>query len=75
MHRACVHLAEWETRGNKGIGGRRNWMCFLKPFYLITNINSRERMTFIMKNIIFKSRIKWVSEIERAKALKATEIF
>lgn len=51
-----------ETKGNKGVGGRGNRMCLLKPLYLVTNTNIRERVTFIIKNMIFKGRIKWVSK-------------
>lgn len=59
-----------ETKGNKGVGGRWNRMCLLKPLYLVTNTNIRKRVTFIMKNIIFKGRIKWVSEINQNQGIK-----
>lgn len=49
----------WVARqGNKGIGDRGNRMCLFEPLYLVTNTNIRERVTFIMENIIFKGRIK-----------------
>lgn len=44
--------------------------CLLKSLYLVTNTNSRERVTFRMKNIIFKSRIKWVSEINQNQGIE-----
>lgn len=40
------------------IGGRGDKICPSEPSYLITNANSRQRVTFIMSNRIFKGKNK-----------------